>query len=346
MKKRLLSLTLAAIMALGVMTGCSSSSSTTESTTTESTTTEAATTEASGTEGKHIAFMVKNTNSEYWITMINAVEERCAEYGWTVDILAPIVAESNEEQIQLIEQALINPPDLFCIVPADSAGITPAIEAINDAGIPVINVNTMFFDEEIECLTFVGIENYDAGVTIAEGALELLPDGGNVLLLEGTTGSQTSIDRMAGAWEVFNENPQMVILDSQPANFARVEAMTVTQNLLQKYPDVDLIWSAAGEMAIGAAEALTQAGRSDTVQNVTMNGFSDMIMAYLDGRVTLTYDDAPHLQGSTAIDLAYAYFNGETVDRYNYIDMVRVDESNIDSYIEMYDLYDYVESLG
>ncbi|MCB7305740.1 sugar ABC transporter substrate-binding protein [Bariatricus massiliensis] len=285
---------------------------------------------------KKIVFMVKNSNSDFFVSMGEYAKAKAEEYGWECEVLAPIEADNNEEQIQLLEQSLLDPPDAYCIVPADSDGITPAIEQINEADIPIINVNTMFYDEEVEYLTFVAIDNYGMAYECSKAGAELIGGKGNVLILEGTTGSQTSIDRQKGATDGFAEYPDITVLDSQTANYARQEALTVTQNLLQKYPEVDMIWSAAGEMALGAAEAVSQAGRSDEIKIVTINAFKEMIEAVIDGRIALTADDASWLQGETAIECLKKYWDGEELEEQTLIDAVMVTDENLDEYKEMW----------
>ena len=61
---------------------------------------------------KSIVLLVKNLNNSFWIEMSDAAKARCAELGWDLQVLAPIETDNNEQQIQLIEQSLINPPDL------------------------------------------------------------------------------------------------------------------------------------------------------------------------------------------------------------------------------------------
>ncbi len=287
---------------------------------------------------KHIVLLVKNTNSDFFVSMGVAAKARAESFGWTMDVLAPIQADNNEEQIQLLEQSLINPPDAYIIVPADSAGITPAIEEINKEGIPVLNLNTRFTDKSLDVITFYAIDNFGTGYAVAKAGAELIGGKGNVIMLDGTTGSQVSIDRNAGGNAAFAEYPGIKIIDTQTANFARAEALTVTQNLLQKHADIDLIWTSAGEMALGAAEAISQAGRKDEIQIVTQNAFKEMIEAVLDGRVAKTFDDAAWLQGQTAVDYVKEYFDGKTLDKEIIVPAIEVSDANMDEYKEMYDL--------
>lgn len=287
--------------------------------------------------GKRIYVLVKNSDSDFWVSMGDYAKAQGEKYGWTVEVHAPIVAESNEEQIELLEQSLLDPPDAYCIAPADSSGITPAIEEINEAGIPIINLNTKFFDENLEYLTYVAAENSTMGYDSAKLACEQILNGkGKVLVLDGTTGSSTSIERQEGSQKAFDEFPDIEVLDRQAADFARATALTVTQNLLQKYDDVDMIWASAGEMALGAAVAVEQTGRDIPI--ATINAFGEMIVAWCDGRIALTVDDASWLQGQTAIECLYKYWSGEELEPVTYIQHRQVTKDLLPEYIEMFHL--------
>ena len=122
----------------------------------------------------HVAFMVNKLSSAFWTDVEKGAKEAAEALGWKIDILSPITPDSNEQQIQLLEQALINPPDIFIITPADARGITPAIEKINEAGIPIINYNARFLDPDVESLTFVGLDKYELAKIVAEDLVEKL----------------------------------------------------------------------------------------------------------------------------------------------------------------------------
>ncbi len=62
---------------------------------------------------------------------------------------------------------------------------------------------------------------------------------GTLIIIEGSTGAQTSLDRIEGCKKALEEYPDIELVASQSANYSRAEALNVAQNLLQSYPDVD-----------------------------------------------------------------------------------------------------------
>lgn len=291
---------------------------------------------ASSSESKTIAFMVKHLNSSFWVEMADAAQKQCDEYGWTLQVLAPVDSDSNEQQIQLIEQSLVNPPDLYIICPTDSKGIVPAIEEINEAGIPIINLNTQIIGD-VELVTFLSCENYNLGYKVAKAGAELVGNQGNVVMLSGVPGSQNSIDRIEGARAAYTE-AGMEIIDEQIGNNERSVAYTKTQTLLQKYDNINVIYTANGEMGVGASVAVAEAGLEGSVFVQTVDCYDEVVSAVKDGKIQICIDNAGDIQGRDAIKLAKSYFDGEEIPAATVIDSEVVTIDNLEPYLEKYNL--------
>ena len=288
-----------------------------------------------------IVCVVKGAVNPFWVEVIEGIEAAGAELGIDVNAVAPVVSNSNEEQIQLIEQAIVEGCDALCIYPSDSSGIEPAVEEANSAGIPVINANSRIYNSNIydggslDVETFVATENYDVAYLTATTLVEMMNEEGNVIILEGPTGGQTSIDRVAGANALFSEYENVHVIDSQTANDSRSEAMTVTQDLLQKHSDITAIFAANGEMGLGAAEACIQAGRTDILISVIdMN--EEICTALNDGKIACANDGLAYNQGYYTVVAAYNILAGEEVPDRIVIASKVITKDNIAPYLEKY----------
>jgi len=299
--------------------------------------TEETSEEANGKDQIVVDFLVKKLSSAFWTDMVDAAQAQCDEYGYELNVLCPITADSNEEQIQLIEQSLLDPPDIFLIAAADSEGITPAIEEINEAGIPIVAVSAKLLGEGIEYVTFVGIEFKDLAIGATEALCKKLNYKGNVLYLQGVPGASSSMGVDDGAYETFAKYPDITVLASEPANYQRQEGMTVTQNLLQKYSNVDGILAANGESALGCVEAIRQLGR-EGIQVTTINSSKELIQAIVAGKLYALADDVSWKVGQQGVVCAKKSLDGETLPKDNLQQpvMVTADSENLSEYIERY----------
>ena len=134
-------------------------------------------------------------------------------------------------------------------------------------------------------------------------------EGIKVAELQGTSGASAAIDRSEGFHKVADS--KLNVVASQTANFNRTEGMSVMENMLQADGDIKAVFAANDEMALGAVEAMSGAGK-----NVLVEGFdatADAIAAVKAGRMAATVAQQPELIGSTAVENAVNLINGVSI---------------------------------
>src|SRR5262249_25471373 len=95
--------------------------------------------------------------------------------------------------------------------------------------------------------------------------------------------------------KALEEFPQVKLLASQPGNFQRLQALQVTENLLQAHPVLDGVMAANDAMALGAIEALDAANRKALV--VGLNGTKEAVDAIKAGKLLASGEFSGYLQG-------------------------------------------------
>jgi ABC-type sugar transport system substrate-binding protein len=264
---------------------------------------------------KEVTLILKNLTNPFFISVKEGAEAAAAEYGYKITVLAPLKADSNEEQMQMVEQSIARQTDLLIVIPADTMGIIPVIEKVYAAKIPVVVVNTKIGSDKVMWETFVAIENYDGGYLATKYLCEALNGQGEIMLIEGVVGAQTSIDRIAGAKDAIAEFPNIKLIAQQSGEYNRAKSMDVVQNLLQAHPNVNAIFCANDEMALGAIEAVESSGRkpgSILISGADAN--NDARQAVKEGKLTLTVDGQPYMQGYTGAEAAGKILLGEKVE--------------------------------
>lgn len=260
-----------------------------------------------------IAFLLKNLQSPFFIRMAEAAEQCDADFDeLSVDILAPQTPYSIDEQIQLVEQCITNKVDAIVITPCDSVGIVPAVKKANDAGIIVVTPNTKSAGGDI--LAYVGVENYNVGFDLAVALCEKLEGKGKILLMEGKAGNSTSEERAIGFKDAVKKYPDIELLDSQPADFDRSKAMTVMENWLMTYDEIDGVMSINKDMGLGAVEAINAAGRSDEIISITFDLDDDVVAAIKEGILYGSGDQNEKSQAYIGITTALFALKGYHVD--------------------------------
>jgi ABC-type sugar transport system substrate-binding protein len=268
---------------------------------------------ASDLSGKEVTLILKNLTNPFFISVKEGAEAAAAEYGYRLTTLAPLKADSNEEQMQMVEQSIARQTDLLIMIPADTMGIIPVIEKVYTAKIPIVVVNTRVGSEKVMWETFVAIENYDGGYLGAKQVCEYMGGQGEIIIIEGVVGAQTSIDRVAGARDAIATFPNVTLAAQQSGEYNRAKTMDVVQNLLQRHPNVKGIYCCNDEMALGAAEAVESAGKKGIII-AGADANNDARQAVKDGKIALTVDGQPYMQGYHGGVAAGKILLGEKVD--------------------------------
>ena len=286
---------------------------------------------AAGKKYKMI-FIVKSLDNPFWDRMRSGAEKAAKELDIDMKTLAPIKPYNVEEQLRFMEDGITQKVDAICVVPADSKGIVPGIKKANKAGIPVVTPNSRAYGGKVT--TWTGAQNRDVGYDIASYALGVMGGKGNVIILEGTPGNQTAIDRKKGFDDAIAEHPGIKVLASQTAKYSRVEGMRVMENLVQRFPKIDLVIACNDEMALGAVEALDAAGRLSQTKITGFDANNDALKSISEGKMLATGDQRPDAQGYWGVVAAYAYLEGMPVPKDLFLPAPVINQSNIKQYLK------------
>jgi len=243
--------------------------------------------ETSGkTGGESIAVFTKNQTNPFFETVRLGAKNAAKQMNASVIQYIPTVQDSITEQLSEIEDAIIKRPGAVVFIPVNSKAMIPGIEKLNAANIPVVNITDRVLGGSV--ISFMGCDETNVALNTGRFLLQRLNGRGNVIILEGVGGSENSANRVAGYKKALAEFPDVKLLASQPANFQRVQALQVTENLMQSYSQIDGILAANDSMALGAIEALDAARRKAFV--VGINGTKEAIDAIKTGKLLATGD--------------------------------------------------------
>ena len=261
--------------------------------------------------GERLAAFYKNQVDPHFALVRAGVEAAAKDMGaGPVTHYAPTRPNNLAEQLSEIEDVTVKKPDAILFMAVDPRGVVPAIEKVNAAGIPLVNYNDRVRGGKF--VSYVAADDYNLGLDAGRYLLKALGGKGDVVIIEGVKGSTTSDDRVRGFNKALEENPGVKLLASQPANYQRLQALQVTENLIQSNPSIDGVMAAADVMAFGAIEALEAAGRKAT-KVVGIGGVPESIEAIKAGRLLATAEFNGYKMGCLATMAALRSLRKETV---------------------------------
>lgn len=254
-----------------------------------------------------IGFTVPTLNNPFFVDMQKGAEQAASERG----LKLIMVGGDNDitKQVKQVEDFIQNKVDAIVVQTVDTTGIVPAITQANQSGIPVLTTAETPSGGEI--VTNIGFDSYESGKNGGEFIAKELNGKGNVVELIGVLGQETSRLKSDGFKDALSKHPDIKLLDSQPAQYDRSTAMTVMENYLQKFPNIDAVYAANDEMALGAVQAIKAAGKLDQIKVMGNDGTDDALEAVKKGEMIATNATPAFIQGYIAIDMADRALKGE-----------------------------------
>jgi ribose transport system substrate-binding protein len=219
-----------------------------------------------------------------------------ADHGWTAGVgWWARKAMADYENVEWVYATAVNPAkqvsdieDMMAqgvqglvVLATESAPLTPIARQAAERGIFLVNVDRGFLEPVAD--VFLEGDNRAFGRKSAQFIVDKLgPDGGHIVILRGIP-STVDTDRYEAAMEVFNDHPQIEVLAAQPGMWNRTKALEVMQSYLTQFDQIDVVWSSDDDMALGAEQAIREAGRADEMWQMPGAGMNDVIKKVMEG---------------------------------------------------------------
>jgi ribose transport system substrate-binding protein len=282
---------------------------------------------AANAAGERLAAFYKNQVDPHFALVRAGADAAATSLGAAAPThYAPTRPNNLAEQLSQLEDVSVKRPDAILFMAVDPRGVVPAVEKVNSAGIPIVNYNDKVAGGKY--VSFVGVDDFRLAADTARYLFRAMGGEGNVVIIEGVKGSLTSDERVRGFRKALEEFPKVKLLASQPANFQRLQALQVTENLIQSHPKINGVLAAADAMALGAIEALEAAGSKGT-KVVGINGVPEAIEAIKAGRLLATGEFDGYKIGCMATMAAVRHLRKQPVPAQIVMHGVVIDKTNL-----------------
>ncbi|MCF6093785.1 ribose ABC transporter substrate-binding protein RbsB [Microaerobacter geothermalis] len=261
---------------------------------------------------KVIGLSISTLNNPFFVDLKDGAQKAADELGYKLVVVD--AQDDPSKQVADVEDLVQQKVDLILINPTDSAAVVTAVEAANQANIPVITVDRGSDGGEV--VTHIASDNVAGGVLAGEFINDKLNGQGKIVELEGIPGTSAARDRGKGFNEVVGKNSGLEVVAKQPADFDRAKGLSVMENILQAQPEIDAVFAHNDEMALGALEAIKAAGRQDQIIVVGFDATADAVKAVEEGTLAATVAQQPKLIGELAVKNGQKVLNGEKVEEF------------------------------
>jgi len=254
-----------------------------------------------------IALVVSTLDNPFFVTLANGAKAKAKALGY--DLV--VVDSQNDPATELsnVEDVLNQNVKVLLLNPVDSDAARAAVRTANLGRVPVITLDRDAKGAKVIC--HIASDNVRGGELAGELIIKKLGGHGNVAELEGQPGTDAARDRSKGFRDAIAGAPGIKLVASQPANFDRTQGLNVMENMLQAHPDIDAVFAANDEMALGAVKAIQSSNRKIVV--VGFDGTRDGIAAVKNGSMYATVAQQPALIGSLGVEEASNVINRHQV---------------------------------
>ena len=214
-------------------------------------------------KGLLIGFSQATLQSPFYVQLKNGAEAAAKASGDEI-----VVLDANgdvNKQNNDIQDLITKGVKVVIVNPVNPDAIAPALSAAAEAHIPVMTVDRTVHDDSI--VTYVGRDNAQMGGLVGDAVVAHFAGhakGLKVIEIQGDAGGTVMMARRDG----FNKAAQaagMKLVMGPYAEYARSNAVTAMQDLLQANPDVKVVYAHNDDMALGALQVLRENNRSDVI---------------------------------------------------------------------------------
>ncbi len=274
-----------------------------------------------GGSGEDVVGLITKTDTNpFFVTMRKGAQQAADQQGLELQSFAGKQDGDNEAQVLAIENLMSFGAKGFLITPNDSKAIVPSIDRARDQDMLVIALDTPTDPADAVDATFA-TDNFEAGRLIGQWAKAKFEASGTqakIALLD-LNANQVSVDvqRDQGFLEGFGvdvADPNRIGDENDPriaghdvTDGAEDGGRTAMENLLQKDPAINLVYTINEPAAAGAFEALKAAGRERDVTIVSVDGGCPGVDNVKNGVIGATSMQFPLKMASLGIEAIARY---------------------------------------
>lgn len=263
---------------------------------------------------KRVVIVTKALDSEFWQTLKSGAEEAARQHpDIELSVLAPEREINIDQQVSILEDQILKKVSVLAVVPGGVAEVTPVLDKAKAAGIPVLIVDNDTPWPGKVC--YIGTDNRVGGKLAGDYLVRALGGQGKVAIIRGILGVATHDDRVAGFQEAIAQAPGIQLVTVQPANSERALGLTVMENLLTSYPDLDAVFATSDQMALGAMEGVAAQRPGGKFFVVGFDAGKEAVRAVKSGAISAVIAQYPANMGKQAVEAAVKTIRGEAVDK-------------------------------
>ena len=212
--------------------------------------------------------------NDFWTSLISGARMAAKEYGADFLVTGPEAEQDVKQQNELLRAAIKKRPDAILFSPSSFTESDELLKEAKEQGTHITFIDS-YTEEEIQDLT-VATDNMEVGRRLGEFAKRLLDEDSRIAIVSHVKGVSTAVEREAGFREGLGELAdnieEVVYCDS-----FYDKAYELTNELMEKYPDLEMIAGMNEYSSVGAARAVRDARAQDRIRVVGVDSSQEAV---------------------------------------------------------------------
>ena len=257
-----------------------------------------------------IGVSMPNIKGPWFTPVLYGISDEAKKLGYDVAIQDAGGYANVDKQVSQFSNLVVQRVVSILLDPANPASFNGVVREAKAEKIPVIGAGSPIVASDVEADAAASSSHCNIGHELAKGAKTLLPSGGTIAVLAGPPGAFWASDRL----RCFKEDlagGNIKIVAEQTSEQDPAIALSLANDFLQRFPDVNLLYGADDTYGVGAARAAQGAQKCGKVKilfAVLGEAAEEMMRA---GCADYVVAQQPVVIGRTAVQLMDAIVKGK-----------------------------------
>lgn len=259
-------------------------------------------------DGKKVVLITIDSMDQHWVNMDKGSKKAAKELGADYKWIAPDVKD-DAKQIECVNNAVADGADAILVAANGPDAITAALEEAEQAGVKIVQVDSF---ANYPCVQKLGTDNRAAGKTAGEQVIAALKakgvEEGKVGIVSVNAATTSTVDRDEGFRSAF-EGTKFNILETQYADGDAAKSQDAAANFISQ--GCVALFGANEGSCVGVGNAVAEDGNK--VVAAGMDKSDAVIQLIKDGSLICTMAQNPDVMGYKGVYAAISAIKGDTV---------------------------------
>jgi ribose transport system substrate-binding protein len=202
-----------------------------------------------------IGVSMPNVKGPWFTPVLYGITDEAKKLGYSVVIQDAGGYANVDKQVSQFSNLVVQKVSAILVDPANPASFNGVVREARTSKIFVIGAGSPIAASDVEADAAASSSHCNIGHELAKGAKVLLPNGGTMAVLAGPAGAFWASDRL----RCFKEDlagGNIKIVAEQTSEQDPAVALSLANDFLQRFPNIDLMYGADDTYGVGVARAV------------------------------------------------------------------------------------------